>query len=385
MRLAIITTHPIQYYAPLFKLLQQRVDLMIFYTWGGSSVEKHDPGFDKVIKWDTDMLEGYNYQWVDNVAKDKGSHHFKGISNPMLISQIENFKPDALLVFGWAYQSHLKAMRYFKGRIPVWFRGDSTLLDEKPGLKNKLRWLFLKWVYSHVDHAFYVGTNNKAYFKKCGLKEHQLSFAPHAIDNNWFGTDRSKDVVALKQNLNISKEDIVILYAGKMEEKKDPLLLLRAFLKLNKANMHLLFVGNGALEQQLKTAASGKPRVHFIDFQNQQDMPVVYQACDLFCLPSKGPAETWGLAVNEAMACGKAILVSDKVGCYSNLVLPGKNGAVFKSEDIDDLADKLEELTVSKVLLSTYGELSRKIVTEFSFEHIVEVIKSKLMDIKAQY
>jgi glycosyltransferase involved in cell wall biosynthesis len=125
--------------------------------------------------------------------------------------------------------------------------------------------------------------------------------------------------------------------------------------------------------------------VHFIDFQNQQDMPTVYQACDLFCLPSKGPAETWGLAVNEAMACGKAILVSNKVGCFPNLVLPGKNGAVFKSEDVDDLANKLEELTASKALLSTYGELSQKIITEFSFAHIVEVIKSKMMAIKTPY
>jgi len=377
-KLAIVTTHPIQYYAPLFKLLQQRIDIMVFYTWGEGSVEKHDPGFGKVIKWDADLLDGYNYQWVINKAIEPGSHHFKGIVNPGLIKQIEIFKPDALLVFGWAYQSHLKVLRYFKRRIPVWFRGDSTLLDEKSGLKNKLRWVFLKWVYSHVDHAFYVGTNNKAYFKKCGLKEHQLSFAPHAIDNQGFAIKRAGDIAVLKQNLNIKEENIVILFAGKLEEKKDPLLLLKAFSQLNNPAVHLLFVGNGVLQQQLKTAARGKANIHFIDFQNQQYMPVVYQACDLFCLPSKGPAETWGLAVNEAMACGKAILVSDKVGCAVDLVNPGKNGNIFKSEDVDDLFQSLVKLTESKDQLLIYGQHSKNIITSWNFEQIAQAIEERL-------
>ena len=377
-KLAVVTTHPIQYYAPLFKLLQQQVDLVVFYTWGEQSVKKHDPGFDKTIEWDVDLLDGYNYQWVVNTAGKPGSHHFKGIVTPGLIRQIDTFKPDALLIFGWAYQSHLKVMRHFKGRVPVWFRGDSTLLDEKPGLKSWLRSLLLKWIYSHVDHAFYVGVNNKAYFKKYGLKEQQLSFAPHAIDNNQFAVDRTTDVAALRQSLGIKHEDIVILFAGKFEEKKDPLLLLNAFLRLNKPGAHLLFAGSGILQQQLTTTASGNTNVHFIDFQNQQHMPVVYQTCDLFCLPSKGPAETWGLAVNEAMACGKAILVSNKVGCAIDLVKPDKNGDIFESDNADDLLQALTKLTASKSLLSEYGRQSKTIIAPWNFEQIASAIKTRI-------
>nr|WP_294794368.1 glycosyltransferase family 4 protein [uncultured Mucilaginibacter sp.] len=377
-KLAVVTTHPIQYYAPLFKLLQQQIDLVVFYTWGEQSVKKHDPGFGKIIEWDADLFDGYNYQWVVNTADNPGSHHFKGIVNPELVQQIDTFKPDALLIFGWAYQSHLKVMRHFKGRVPVWFRGDSTLLDEKSGLKSWLRSLLLKWVYTHVDHAFYVGANNKAYFRKYGLKEQQLSFAPHAIDNNQFAADRTTDVAALKQSLGIKQEDLVILFAGKFEEKKDPLLLLTAFLRLNKPDAHLLFTGSGVLQQQLKTAASGNANVHFIDFQNQQYMPVVYQACDLFCLPSRGPAETWGLAVNEAMACGKAILVSNKVGCAIDLVKPDKNGDIFESKNADDLVRALTKLTASKDKLSEYGRRSKTIIASWNFEQIASAIKTRI-------
>jgi hypothetical protein len=194
-RLAIVITHPIQYYAPLFKLLNQRkqIDIKVFYTWGEGSVKKFDPAFGKDIDWDIPLLDGYNYEWAQNTATDPGSHHFKGIITPGLTDQIKEWKPNAILVFGWAYQSHLKVLRYFKNKIPVYFRGDSTLLDELPGPRSLLKTVFLKWVYSHVDHAFYVGTNNKAYFKKYGLKDNQLSFAPHAIDNKRFEIDRCEE------------------------------------------------------------------------------------------------------------------------------------------------------------------------------------------------
>jgi glycosyltransferase involved in cell wall biosynthesis len=106
---------------------------------------------------------------------------------------------------------------------------------------------------------------------------------------------------------------------------------------------------------------------------------VVYQACDLFCLPSKGPGETWGLAVNEAMACSKAILVSDKCGCAIDLVKIGENGAIFKSGSLADLTACLKKLTANKELLISYGKVSNSIINSFSFLNISKAIESKLL------
>ncbi|RZK60389.1 MAG: glycosyltransferase, partial [Pedobacter sp.] len=331
--LAIIISHPIQYYVPLFKLLAQHYNLKVFYTWGeeGSNA-KYDPGFKKPVAWDIPLLEGYTYEFLTNAAKDAGSHHFNGIVNPDLIEKVKAFQPDAILVYGWAYKSHLKLLRHFKGKIPIWFRGDSTLLDEKKGIKQILRTLFLKRVYRNVDKALHVGSESKKYFRKFGIKEKDLIFVPHAVDNERFAVDRSKEAQQIRASLNIKHNDILVLFAGKLEHKKNPMLLLEAFIELDLLNVHLLFVGSGELEESIKFRVlslgskvqstesflwhnkSLKERIHFMDFQNQTQMPAVYQACDLFCLPSQGPGETWGLAVNEAMACGKAVLVSDKVG-----------------------------------------------------------------------
>ncbi|HTH81516.1 MAG TPA: glycosyltransferase family 4 protein [Mucilaginibacter sp.] len=346
MRLAVITTHPIQYYAPMFKLLAQKIELKVFYTSGKIPAGKYDPGFGKTISWDINLLDGYDYQWINNTASNPGSHHFNGIINPDLIGQLKNWAPDTLLVYGWAYKSHLSVLRYFKNKIPILFRGDSTLLDEKPGIKNLLRYIYLKWVFKHVDYALYAGSNNKKYFKKYGLREDKLVFLPHAVDNERFETPVPDKVQHLKNQLNIHPDDILVLFAGKFEQKKAPVLLLKCFMSLSVSDVHLLFVGNGVLEDTLKQEASAAKNIHFIGFQNQTHMPAIYQACDIFCLPSTGPGETWGLAVNEAMACGKVILVSDKVGCAADLVTAA-NGAIHRADSFTDLCDKLN-LLISK-------------------------------------
>jgi glycosyltransferase involved in cell wall biosynthesis len=381
MRLAIVTTHPIQYYAPVFKLLADKIDVKVFYTWGDEAKEKFDPGFGKTISWDIPLLDGYTYEWVKNTAPDPGSHHFKGIINPNLINQIKSWRADAVLVYGWAYDSHLRAIRHFKNKIPVYFRGDSTLLDVKTGANQLLRSFFLRWVYSHVDHAFYVGSNNCAYFKKYGLKAGQLSFAPHAIDNDRFAAEKDEEASRIRSDLGIKPAETLILFAGKFEEKKSPLLLLNAFLTLNMPNTHLLFVGNGVLEGALKTAAS--KNVHFIAFQNQLAMPALYQACNLFCLPSQGPGETWGLAVNEAMAAGKPVLVSDKCGCAADLVNPGVTGEIFDTGDISSLTKKLHSLIGDKKRLTILGNNAKVKIAGWSFGKQANAMLSVINNIHA--
>ncbi|MEN0055211.1 MAG: glycosyltransferase family 4 protein, partial [Mucilaginibacter sp.] len=355
MRLAIITTHPIQYYAPVFRLLAKQIDIRVYYTWGEKGQNKFDPGFGTTITWDIPLLDGYSYEWVKNTSPHPGSHHFKGIINPGLVNQITEWKADAVLVYGWAYDSHLKIIRHFNNKIPVYFRGDSTLLDEKTGAKQMFRSIFLRWVYSHISHAFYVGSNNEAYFKKFGLKKEALTFAPHAIDNERFAIDRTADSVRIRTNLNIEPTDKIILFAGKLEEKKSPQLLLNAFLNLNMPDTHLLFVGNGALATSLKTAAAQNSNIHFLTFQNQSVMPAIYQASNLFCLPSQGPGETWGLAVNEALAAGRPVLVSDKCGCAEDLVKPGITGEIFEASNLADITAKLRLLMKDTDKLTTQG------------------------------
>jgi len=227
-----------------------------------------------------------------------------------------------------------------------------------------------------------VGIANKAYFKNYGLHESQLIFAPHAVDNKRFAEDRHLEALAIRTKFGIPEKGILVLYAGKLEEKKNPQILLNSFIGLRKENLYLLFVGNGQLETALKTKARKSKKRQFIffeDFKNQAVLPAYYQACDLFCLPSKGPGETWGLAVNEAMAASKAILVSNKVGCVANLAIEGANGYVFAFDSSKRIAENLRLLLFDKENLMKMGEASKNMIKNYTFEiqalNIINAIK----------
>jgi glycosyltransferase involved in cell wall biosynthesis len=373
-KLAIVITHPIQYYTPVFQLLAKQISIKVFYTAGKSALTKYDKGFGEVISWDIPLLQGYEYEFVSNLAWSPGSHHFLGIMNFNVAKRIRMFNPSAVLIYGWAYLSHLNLIRIFKKDIPVLFRGDSKLSTHKSRVKDWLKSKLLPTVYRQVTKALYVGTANRSYYKAYGLSESQLAFVPHAVDNRRFEEDRSSEVHSLRQKLGIKHEEILVLFTGKLLKIKNPSLLIQAFSEMDMPHTHLLIVGSGLLEEELQALASRQrspQRIHFMPFQNQSRMPVIYQACDLFCIPSK--SETWGLAVNEAMAAGKAILASDEVGSAIDLVC-ARNGMTFRSDSLVDLTQKLSTLVGTKAELSLLGDQSKLKIKEWSIEKQVQQI-----------
>jgi len=379
-KLAIVTTHPIQYNAPLFKKLasSSSITIKVFYTWSqAQEAPQYDPGFRRKVSWDIPLLEGYDYTFVENTSTDPGSHHLNGIITPHLIPAIEEYNPDAVLVFGWAFRAHLKCLRYFHRKVPVFFRGDSTLMDEKGTYKGLIRKLFLTWVYRYVDFALYVGKRNREYFKGMGLSDAKLIFAPHAIDNQRFqliNDVQSAMLQRLKENLGFLKEHIVFGFTGKLEEKKDPMLLLQAFLKIADDNARLLFIGNGHMEKQLKNIAKQDRRIHFMDFQNQSVMPVIYRLINVLVLPSKGPGETWGLAVNEAMACGRPAIVSNKCGCAAD-VINIHTGKVFTSGSEAELCACINFFLKQPERIAQMGKAAAEKISEYNFDKILSAIE----------
>lgn len=387
-RLAIVTTHPIQYNAPWFRLLAESsiTQPKVFYTWGQlEQEEKFDPGFGKKIEWDVPLLEGYEYCFVKNTSEKPGSHHRNGIVNPTLIAEIESWKPDAVLIFGWNFISHHDCMRWFhKKGVPVLFRGDSTMMRKQNNLKSLIRKLYLRRIYKSVDYALYTGAANKKYFLDCGLKGSQLIPALHATDNNrFFANEATNTEKALKwkKELGVADDETVVLFAGKFEPIKRPWLILQLANAMKNKPVKFILVGNGPLEPQLKQQAADNSQVIFIDFQNQQAMPVVYRMADYFILCSE--SETWGLSINEAMACGCAILVSDTCGCWPDLVKEKINGHVFAGKDIESLAQKIITEQGKRIKLKEMKIASQKIIKEYSFEKIVDSVNQLMTTLQA--
>ena len=377
-RLAIISTHPIQYNAPFFKLLAKSevLELKVFYTYSQSEKGFNDPGFGQKIDWDIPLLNGYTYEFVENTANNPSNRAYGGIKCPNLLANISAYAPNAILVYGWNFNAHFSAMKHFKGKIPVWFRGDSHLLDEKLGFKSLVRRLILKYVYKFADKAFYVGTHNKAYFKAHGFKPKNLIYAPHAIDNERF-SDPKHDLpaAAWRKELKIPENAFVVLFSGKFEAKKQASFVVEAAKHFNK--LTFILIGSGVLENKLKKEAKSLSNVLFLPFQNQQQMPLVYRLANIFVYPSKGPGETWGLAVNEAFSCGIPAIISNKVGCAKDIV-NHKTGKIFDANSFEDFKLKLGEMVSDSTNLIKKGKNAHELIKSHSFYNFVQAIETEI-------
>jgi glycosyltransferase involved in cell wall biosynthesis len=148
-----------------------------------------------------------------------------------------------------------------------------------------------------------------------------------------------------RQSLGIRDDQIVLLFAGKFQPKKQPTELMRALLHINDPRLVLVLVGDGPQTDAVRELAASAPGLfRVLPFQNQSRMPLVYRLGDVFVLPSLSSDETWGLAVNEAMSCRRPVLVSDLVGCAPDLVTSGVSGEVFQAGDWSGFGQKLASL-----------------------------------------
>lgn len=375
-KLAIITTHPIQYNAPLFRLLAQRrrIAVKVFYTWGQAKDAVYDARFGRVRQWDIPLLEGYEYEFVTNVARHPDSNRFWGVVNPRLLRRLQQEQFDALLVYRWSLWSHLRLMQTRPGGMQLLFRGDSVW-NSGGLLKEVFRQWLLRFVYRKVNTALYVGARNKTYYEKAGLQPGQLVYAPHAVENTRFAAaaaEREEAARKKRSGLQLPDDAVVFLYAGKFYAVKQLDLLIHAFRQLPGNHFRLLLVGNGEQEQDLRQQAAGDDRILFLPFANQSEMPVVYRMSDVFVLPSK--SETWGLAVNEAMACGRPAIVSDACGCAPELIIPGTTGFVFASGNEGNLLQQLQACA-DKSRLRQMGVHALQHIQQFSLERVAAAIE----------
>jgi len=349
-RVAVVVSHPIQYFSPWFAYVASRPNVVVkvFYLWNFGVTSQRDRDFGVSLKWDIPLLHGYDHEFIANASRDPGTHHFRGLDNPELVSKLRAWRPDAILLFGYAYLSHLRlllapALRH----VPIILRGDSHNLcrpaDIRQALLRRLRRVLLR----RVGAFLAVGQANEQYFLEVARSPDRIFRAPHFVDNERFRGaegEARRAAAVWRHELGIADDAFVIGFVGKLEDKKRPEDLLRAFAVLSEAgaatgrpNVALLFVGAGHLESRLREEVNrlGIRQVYFAPFQNQTQMPKVYATLDLLVLPSS--SETWGLCVNEAMNLGVPAVVSDCVGCGPDLVVPDVTGWTFRCGDIAHL------------------------------------------------
>ena len=348
-RVAILSTHPIQYHAPWFRALAEHaeIDLEVLYCHRATPQEQASAGFNVEFNWDVSLLDGYRHRFLRNVARKPSLNGFAGLDTPEIrdIVKAENF--DAVIVNGWNYKSAWQAMRAcWRTKTPVMVRSDSHLHTERSFPKRAAKLPLYRWFIPKVDACCAVGTWSRDYFLHYGAQADRIFIVPHVVDVDFFRKEADRlrlQRTELRREWQLDDAATVFLFAGKFIEKKRPLDFVRAIASANNSGKRImgLMVGDGPLRQACEDSVkTTHAPIRFAGFLNQSEIPSAYSAADALVLPSDG-GETWGLVANEAMASGKPCLVSDRVGCAPDLIVPGETGDVFPVGDIAVLSSLL--------------------------------------------
>ncbi len=307
VRLAYIVSHPIQYQAPLLRRIaaEPDIDLTALFLSDFSTRKYRDPGFGQAIAWDVDLLSGYD----SKVLRAWGDADMVGLLKPFTIGVEEELRAgryDAVWLHGYAHHAQLRALVEAKRRgLKVLLRGESHAASSKrSALKRAVKQQVLTRLFRQVDAFLAIGSANREYYLSYGVAPEKIFMMPYAVDNARFqaaATDARGR--ALRRSLDIDPSRPVILYASKLQTRKRPWDLWRAYSTLSSNGQepaqYLLFVGDGEERAALESAvrATGWSTVRFIGFQNQTTLPDYYAAFDVFVLPSE--REPWGLVLNE--------------------------------------------------------------------------------------
>lgn len=382
VRVAVVTTHPIQYQVPWLRMLAQApdIDLHVFFGMLPNAAEQGGD-FGVAFEWDVPLLDGYAYTVLDNRAENPSLIEFSGCDTPGIGAELERGQFDAVIVNGWVAKMCLQALWACRRRgIPCIVRGEVNGMRPRPAWKRAGHRALL----GQYAALLAIGVENKRYLCERGVPAKRIFDTPYCIDNDRFAAAadafRQGDRSMLRARFGLEPDVPTFLFSGKFVDKKRPMDLVeacRTLVRDRSSRCQVLMVGDGPLAPALREAALGLP-IRFAGFLNQSEIAAAYVASDCLVLPSDS-GETWGLVVNEAMACGLPALVSSEVGCGADLVISGETGDSHACGDVQALGNRMIAFAAQPAWMQRMGERARQHVHDrYNFHEVVAGARAAL-------
>ena len=382
-RVAHLVSHPVQYYAPLYRELARReaIDLTVFFYSAATIGAYHDPGFGRTVRWDRELLDGYRARFCPSASRTPAGGGWRRRPNWDVVRAVSGGDFDAVWLHGYNHPTSLLAAAAARARgAALLIRDDQTLLHPRRGWRRAAKALVLRALFRRAT-GLYVGAQSRRHFAHYGIPAERLVAAPHCVDNEFFQSCAEAlrpQRRALRGAFGIPDDAPVVLFSGKLIPKKRPLALLDAYARVRRERpCWLLMVGEGGeragIEERVRRHAL--PGVRLAGFLNQSELPSAYAAADLLVLPS-GWDETWGLVVNEALNFSLPVIVSDRVGCAEDLVRPGWNGFVVGHADVGALARAIGTLVAEPGARTMLGARGRTLIDGYSVARCADGIET---------
>lgn len=336
-KFVVINTHPIQYYAPLYRELSARdkVDLHVVFLSDVGAVAHLDPGFGQVLAWDIPLMEGYSYTVLEpGMALQEAG--FWARSSSKLVKILNELDPDAIQIHGYASKMNWIARSWaIRRRRRIVYTSDSNARNSRSKIIDFLKTIVVSRFFRGVDCFLSTSEANEDYVLRFGAKKESVVRTPFSIEYSRWSEGSGPAGGARKYHF---------AWAGKFVSVKRPIDFIKALeivCESVEGGVDAICIGDGPLRSQMEAAVAALPgacRVDMVGFINQKEMPAALQQAHVFVFSSE--AEAYGLIATEAAAAGLALVVADRIGCVGDTVLAreGVNSLTYPAGDVSALA-----------------------------------------------
>lgn len=367
-RVAVVVSHPIQHFCPLYRAVSEdgRLEVKAFFASTAGASAYFDKDFNRQVRWQADLLDGYPHEFLPGA--DQVTDLGRSLSSAALGSRLDAFDPAAVVGYGFFHGISRAAYRWGRRRgRRVLSIADSELRQPR-GLVTRLRKrLTVPYFLRQVDAFLTVGDCNEAYYRHYGARPDQLYRSPFPIDERALDVvlaDRERHRARVRALVGAAPDDCVALLVGKLTQRKCPDHAVKALaLALGQpggGRLRLVLAGDGPEREAVRALADrvGQGRVHLAGFVEVADLPAYYAAADLLVHPSS--QDPHPLVISEAIYCGLPCLVSDRVGSVgpSDDVRPGENGLEVPFGSVEQLAQGMVALSADPARRAEMGRRS---------------------------
>lgn len=321
----------------------------------------------------------HTYAWDERKDARSFSHvrimqaDGESVQDMRLVDKIEkelsSICPEVVAIPGWSSVGALAALRWcWKNQVHVVVMSESQKQDDT---RTFLGEFAKRRIVGLCSTGLVGGQRHAEYLADLGMQGDYIFKGYDIVDNAHFaeGADRARqDNVVERKRLGLPQS--YFLASSRFIEKKNLSGLLRAYSAYHKAvgenAWKLVLLGDGPLRPELVALCSELgvgDDVLFPGFKQYDELPAYYGLADAFVHAST--TEQWGLVVNEAMAAGLPVLVSNHCGCAPELIREGENGFTFDPYDIDALSSLMSRISSKEIDGTAMGKAGREIVSDF--------------------
>ncbi len=342
------------------------IELKVFFVAENGAKGYFDAQFDREVKWDVPLLEGYEFEFL-TPGKILDNYSFNAVDAGNTAERLKSFSPDFVWVNGYAHKVVWRALWALRNQSKFIVNSDSNLQDGRTWWRRTIKRLSLKVFYRLMHACISCSPKNHAYLAHYSVPLSKIVQSVMPVDIQFLQAQVNPNVAskaaALKANLGIPSAHRILLFAGKLIPHKRPqdvLGLLTVLQSLGYEDVHVVMVGSGSMSDKLVEMSVKQKlerRVHFVGFVNQSELATYFTMSDLLIFPSE--KEPYGVIATETLPFGLPILAADNIGAVGSAILEDRNALLYSCADVEQMGRQADRILADVVLYRRLSQYSK--------------------------